>query len=231
MLKVSQISNIEIHSPQWHQGRLAKITSSKMFTQCDDRPFTVGAESYILERVGEEMTGIPANEEIDTNATRWGLLHEREGTIKFGQEMGFEFLVTQKMIIGANPRFSSTPDAIHVKRKIGDAYDVATAEIKCYPSYPNYIRCTLCSTPAEIKEVDKKLYWQVLDQMDNCDCMEGYAVFYHPDFKVSGLKIIHFRKKDLIKDFQFLQTRKRMAEEKFNEFRTKLINNPVRLVA
>ena len=223
MLKISNISQIQIHTDEWRQARLAKFTSSMMFTLMGDKMLTGDGVAYLYERVGEEMTGIPASYYVDTPDTRWGLLHENDAIRKFGHHMGVEFLVTQKLITEPGSRFGSTPDALWVKQKYTDRYEVENAEIKCYPSYTHFIKCVLCETPAELKAVDKKLYWQVLDQMDNCDCMVGYAVLYHPDFKAGGFKIIKFRKLELMEDFKLLAERKRLAEQKFNELRDRLL--------
>lgn len=228
MLKVANISQIQIHTDEWRQARLAKFTSSMMFTLMGDKMLTVEGVAYMYERVGEEMTGIVANYSVDTTETRHGLLYEPDAIRKFGIYMGVEFLVTQKLITEPGSRFGSTPDALWVKQKYGDAYDVETAEIKCYPSYTHFIKCVLCTTPAELKSVDKKLYWQVISQMDACDCMVGYAVLYHPDFKAGGFRIIKFKKIELIEEFKMLAERKQLAEQQFNKIRDQLLNlNPL----
>lgn len=224
MLKLTSISNIEIHTDRWRIARLAKLTSSMIYTIMGDKFLTVDCVNYIYEKVGEEVSGVPANYEVDTWETRWGLTNEGDAIKKFMATRGIEIVVTQKLITEPGSRFGSTPDFIFPIAKYNDKWDVETGEVKCYPSYPHFIRCVLCNTPAELKAVDKKLYWQTMDQMDNCDAMRGNAVLYHPDFKVGGFKIIPFRKIDLTDDFKLLRERKRMASDKFDEFREKLMN-------
>lgn len=224
MLKVEQISSVRIHTDEWRQNRLGRFTSSMMYTLMGDKPFTQGALTYIYERVGEENTGKPAQSEVVTPATDWGLLHEADALRKFGEYKGVEFLVTQVLINGINKRFSCTPDAILPIQKYGDAYEVETVEAKCYPSYGHYIECALCNTPQELKQVDKKLFTQCIDQMDNCDALRGYGILYHPDFRAGGFKVIPFRKMDLIPEFTLLKQRKALAEIRFDEIRNKLIN-------
>lgn len=208
---------------EWRKQRLAKFTSSMIYTLMGAKPFTDGALTYIYERVGEFLTGIPAKQEIDTNATRWGLLHENEAINKFGLQLGTKFLLTQCLITEPGSMFGSTPDCIWVKKRYENGDDVETGEVKCYPSYGHFIECALCNTPQELYKVDKKLFWQVIDQMDNCDCLRGNAVLYHPDFKAGGFKVISFRKLDLIPEFKLLKERKEGAVVKFNEIRDKLI--------
>jgi hypothetical protein len=224
MLKVENISSIEIHSEAWKMARLSKLTSSMIYTQLGEKPFTQGAMTYIYERVGEELSGIPAKYEIETDGTRWGHFHEPTATRRFGEFRNVEFLVVQKLIFAPNSRFSTTPDAIVPISKHGDCWEVETVEVKCFPSYGRFIECALCNTPQDVKKVDKAIFFQVLDQMDNCDALVGWLVFFHPDLKIGGFKVIRFRKMELIEEFKLLKERKAMALNKFEEIRQKLIN-------
>jgi hypothetical protein len=224
MLKVENISNVRIHTDEWRAARLGKFTSSMIYTLMGDKPFTQGAMTYIYERVGEEISGAASKYEISTDATNWGLLHENDNLRKFGEFRGVDFLVTQVLITDPNSRFGSTPDAIIPIKKHGDTWEVETVEAKCFPSYGHYIECALCNTPQELKKVDKAIFWQCVDQIDNCDSMKGWASFMHPEFKVGGFKAIPFRKIELIEDFKLLKERKHLAELKFDEIRNKLIN-------
>lgn len=233
MLKVENISKIEIHTDEWRIARLAKFTSSMAYTIMGEKPLTVGALTYIHERVGEDLSGVPAKYEVDTAETRHGLFYEPEAIKKFGEWLGVPFLITQKFITAPNSRFSSTPDVIIPVQKYSDGWDVMTGEIKCYPAYGHFIDCALCQTPAELYKVDKKLYWQVIDQMDNTGALKGYAVIYHPEFRSGGFRVIQFRKIELAQEFKLLKERKDLAEKKFHEVRGRLINlqniNPPKL--
>lgn len=227
MLKKEWISKIEMHSDEWHQGRLGRFTSSEIHCLMGEKPFTQGALSYIYRKCGEDVSGVACRDEVDNSATRWGLLHENEGLKIFGQKIGIKFLVTQKLIREEGSRFSSTPDALIVHGESSDqtAYNVSTVEIKSPISYDAYIGLFLCDTPAQLKKENKAYYFQCLDQMDNCDALKGYFVCWQPLFKMGGMKIIEFRKIDLVEDFKLLRERKRLAVEKFNEIRDKLISN------
>lgn len=224
MLKVEQIQTCRLHSDEWRQKRLAQFTSSMWFNLMGDKPYTTGAMTYIHERVGEELTGKPNNTEIVTPSTDHGLLYEPEAIKKFGEFRQIPFLVTQVFISSLTERNGSTPDAIVPIQKYSDAYEVETVEVKCYPSYGHYIECALCNTPQQLKTVDKKLYFQTLHQMDTCGALRGWAVLYHPEFRVGGFKVIPFRKVELIPEFKLLAERKALANQKFEEVRDKLIN-------
>lgn len=224
MLKTEWISKIEIHSDQWRIARIGKFTSSRISELMSDKLLTKDGVAYINTRVGEEMTGIPsASEYVDTPDTRHGLLYEPVAIKKFGEHRQLEFLVVQKLITIPGTRFGSTPDALVILQKYGDAYDVETVEVKCYPNYNHFISCVLCETPQQLKEVDRKLYWQVIDQMYNCEALRGNAVLYHPDFRAGGFRVIPFRKRELADDFKLLQERKTFAVKKFDEIRERLL--------
>lgn len=227
MLLKNNISNIRIHSDEWYAGRLAKFTASEIHSIMGEKFETTGAINYIYRKVGEEMTGVACKDEVDTSATRHGLLYEPEAIKKFGDLKGLEFVVTQCLITQPESRFGCTPDLIipvsYSKAK--KSYDVITGEVKCPVSYDAYIGLFLCNTPQDVKKEEKKYYWQVLDQMDNCDCLRGYLIVYHPLFKAGQMKIIEFRKVELVNDFKLLKERKQMALAKFNEIRAKLLSS------
>jgi hypothetical protein len=229
MLKKTNITKIEIFSPEWHQFRLGRITSSAVHCLMWERGNGDGAISYIYQKVGEELTGLAAMNEIDTDATRWGLQYENEAIEKFGKAKGLEFIVTQKIIGDPDERFSSTPDGIWVHNESTDAnhYNVSTLEVKCPPTYNAYIGLCLCETPQDLKIENKQYYWQVIDQMLVCDALYGYFIAYHPSFSAGNMQIIEFRKLHLMEEFKALKKKKEWALEKFNETRTKMLSKSV----
>lgn len=231
MLKKSKISNIKIHSDEWHHSRLAKFTSSEIY-----RLFGTSFMAYVRLKVGEEMTGKSAKGEIDTESTRWGGFYEAEAIQKFGNKMGLEFLVTQQLITETGSRFGSTPDGLIVKRLSPDdtEYEVETVEVKCPPTYDNYLLLFECETPQDLKVSKKEYYWQVLDQMDNCEALVGNFVAYHPDFRAGNMKHIVFNsnqridgpkgaKFPIFEDLKELRQKKREAVAMFEKIRDKLM--------
>jgi hypothetical protein len=229
MLKVEWISEVKVEKDTpvyrnaWKAAKLGKFSSSRIHTLCNPKGLGSGAMTYIYEKLMEEFTGIPAKYEIDNEYTRWGLINEADGIKQLGAALGVEMLVTQCLIHQPGSRFASTPDAIWAKKKYADAWDVETGEVKCYPS-ERFIKCVLCETAKDVFEADPDAYWQVLDQMDNCEAMNGNLVYYHPDMKAAKFKLIKFRKMELLPDFATLKTRKQMASTKFDELRSKLLN-------
>lgn len=239
MLKKINISKIKQNSDEWLEARKGKFTSSEIHFLVSSKGFlTEGCLTYIYRKVGEVITNLPARNfgsgnELNTEATIWGLVNEADAVKKFCIYKGFQFVICQQLIAIEGTRYGSTPDGLIVHNESVDEtqYNVSPVEVKCPPTFANYIGLALCRTPQDVKREDSKYYWQVLDQMDNCDAMIGYFVAYHPDFKQGNLNVVEFRRMQpsgieggkevpypITRDLKFLQERKAQAVEKFNEF-------------
>jgi len=230
MLLKSKISQITINTEEWLQERLSRFTSSENHFLMGEKPFTQGALSYIYRKVGESLSGVAERNSIENEATTHGNVFEPEALRKYQQKFGVQFLVTQKMIIGANEQFSSTPDAIQILSETSDGlgYRVKPIEVKCPLTYAAYVELFLCDTPLDVWRVEKKYYVQVLDQIDNCGALEGELVVYHPSFRTGQMKVIPFRIMEKVgneyplkNDLDLLRKRKLMAIEKFNQIKDK----------
>lgn len=237
MLLKSKISKIEALSSEWHENRLGKFTSSEIHFLTADKFLTTGALSYIYRKVGEVMTGKSIKNDIDTEATRWGAMEEANAIRLFAKWKNLDFIICQQLITEQGSMYGSTPDGIivHKESECKTMYDVSTVEVKCPPTYANYVGLALCETPQDLKKQNSQYYWQVIDQMLNCDCLVGYFIVYHPDFKKGNMRIIEFRKMQktgiengkeitfpIAKDIKFLKERKEMAIEHFNKVKYQL---------
>lgn len=226
MLKKSHITNIDIYSDEWHLHRIGKLTSSKMFHLTGGQK---GLLTYMYQKVGELITGISNDKETSefNEDTEWGLRYEKDAVMYFGEQMGIEFLVVQKMIAEPMGCFSSTPDGIWVHRESllnSEEYNVSTLEVKCPRTYNNFIPLFLCDTPEDVFRLKKEYYWQVVDQMDQCGAAHGYLCVYHPYFpKGNNFKVIHFRKMELWDNFKRLLLQKQVAIQKLQEIQKKMI--------
>lgn len=231
MLKKNKISGIKILSDEWHIARLAKFTSSEK-SRCMGTGFT----RYVREKVGEELTGKSAKTEIDTEATRWGAFYEAEALTKFGRKMGLDFLITQQLITEPGSRFGCTPDALIPIRESPDKteWEVETVEVKCPPTFANYIGLYECETPMDLKKENSDYYWQCIDQMVNCESLWHHFIAYHPDFKAGNLKILSFganysvitsKGKDfpVHQDIKLMKEKNKQLDEEFDKIRTKLM--------
>ena len=223
MLLKSSITKILIHSDEWHQARLGKLTSSEIFNIMGDKFPTEAAMNYLYRKIGEELSGLPCKDDIDNAATKHGNLYEPEALRLFADMNKLPFLITQSLISPIDSRFSCTPDAIIIKNETQDSYAVETVETKCPYSFDAYIKLFMCENPGDVLKVEKKYFWQVIDQMYICDALMGYLVIYQPMFKAGKIKVIPFRKLDLLPFFKTLKERKELAEAKFIEVRDKLL--------
>lgn len=244
MLKKAHISDIKMRTDSWNyrdewkKARLSKMTSSKISVICAPEGIGQGGISYISERVAEELTGLPADPEIDTDATRWGLKYENEAIDKFGQLKKLDFVVVQQLITAPGSRFGSTPDALIIIRESTDKteYEAEPLECKCPSSFKAFMALALCETPQDVKRVNASYYWQCVSQVLEVGSIRGWLTIYHPDFKVGGLNVIEFDTKQstgvdkqgnkiypIANDLKLLRERKRLAEEKFYEIRDKML--------
>lgn len=226
-------------SEEWHSSRLGKVTSSEVhFIMGDTKFLTTGCQTYLNRKVGETLTGKSVKADIDTDATRWGVMEEANAIRKFCQWKELNLIVCQQLITEPGSRYGSTPDGLIVNKEstCETMYDVSTVEVKCPYTYSAYVGLALCETPQDLKARSDIYYWQVLDQMEICDALVGYFVAYHPDFKAGNMRIIEFRKmqetgkergKDvafpLAKDIKLLKERKQMAVEYMDNVKAQLI--------
>lgn len=232
MLNKAHISKLKPMSDEWLVARRGKLTSSENHNLASDKFFTVGCRNYIYRKVGEMLTNVTATSDLNTEATIHGLIYEAEAVQKFAQVYGYKYVICQKLIAIPGTKFGSTPDGIIVLNESMDEqmYNVITLEVKCPMTYANFIALAMCKTPQDLKSENKEYYWQVLDQMDNCDCMKAYFIVYHPDFKAGNFHVIEFRKMQpegkeggkivkfpISQDLKFLQERKKMASDKMDE--------------
>jgi len=221
MLKKKDITNIEIYTDDWHTYRVGRITSSMVFSILGD-DIGKGATTYLYQKAGEIITGKSNEREIDFNEDMdWGKMYEQEALKLFGKKIGVPFLVTQTLISDRETMFSSTPDALIISGESltnNDEYNVSTVECKCPRTYSNFIGLSLCKTPKDLYKFSKKYYWQVIDQMHQCDSTIGYFFCYHPLFpEGSNIHIIEFRKLHLWDDFKKLSSRKNEAVKIVNK--------------
>lgn len=234
MLKKSKISGVKILSDDWYQSRLGKFTSSEIFNLIGE-----GNINYIRRKVGEELTSKSSKGDVDTESTRWGSFYEAEAITKFGILNKLDFLIVQQLITEPTSRFGCTPDGLIIKRESVDGleYDVETVEVKCPPTFDNYIKLFECENAQDLKHTSRQYYWQVLDQMDNCGCLVGHFVVYHPDFKSGNMKTFRIeamqgvegkkgKEYPIYNDMKVLREKKKQAEEKFYELRDKLMAVP-----
>lgn len=216
MLKIENISKAVIYSDEWQLCRRGKLTSSKIYNLMPEKGLGDGAFSYIDQKLGELLTNHVAEEEniIEDENTIWGNTYEPKAIEEFHQRNKVQYLVTQRLIHAPETHFSSTPDAIWVHGIASNQleYNVSTLEVKCPRKFHRFNKLYRCNTPHDLLKAESKYFWQVLDQMDNCDSAVGYFAVYHPLYPVTcNFKQIQFNKLGLWDEFKKLKQRKHEA--------------------
>lgn len=209
----------------YYQAKLGKFTASRISCCMMVKGIGEGGLTYIRSRIGEELTGVSSDKDVSTESMEWGLKYERDALTMFGELKKLEYLLVQRLVFEEGSKFGCTPDGLWIKMESTDtlSYEVSTVEVKCYQA-SNHIKCALCSTPEEIKEKDASAYWQTIMQMQECGALVGYLCYFHPLMKAGGFRVIEFRKINLIKDFEFLNIRKKDILKTYEKEKEILLN-------
>lgn len=197
----------------YYRAKLGRFTSSEFHYLMAEKGLGSAGLNYIYRKVGEAMSGRQSRDGVSTSATEHGLNYEREGLIKFGQKMGLESLLVQRLILDEDGYCGGTPDGLIVMNESTDGlyYNVQTVEIKAPYSFDGYIRAWKCKTPEDLKREFREWYYQKLHQMYLADCLVGYFVIYMPFFKAGQMNIIEFRKIHLMPEFKLITERTKQA--------------------
>jgi len=235
MLLKSRISNIDAHDiERWRQTRLSRITSSNAWKICQEEGLGKEGMKYIRSRVFESISGVPSESEFTNEYTAAGLINEGVALRKYAAKVGAEFVISQKIIYGETDMFSSTPDGLWIKIESTDglSYNGEVWQVKCYAA-DHHMECLMAETPEDLRRIDRKTYFQVLDEMLNVDFLIGKAIFFNPNLPddKGGLHVIHFNKAyqdpenkvyPIKNDLKFLRERKNMAVAEFHRIKNKI---------
>jgi hypothetical protein len=157
----------EAAAEEYANQRIGKFTASdcyKLMThenQIDKLP--AGAETHVLEKVGEILTNSCSFSDDWTNAAmQWGKDHEVEAVERFvkeqnkevkrygGNQKFYQYEGDQKILAG---HVGGTPD--------GDVDELTGLEVKC-PNTTTHLKYLMGVVDAEtLKKVEAKYYWQI----------------------------------------------------------------------
>lgn len=231
MLPISRISDIEPYTKGWFKGRLGKITSSPVSCLCAPKGIGDGGYTYIRNKVHEEITGQPSDRNIETEGTLWGITYEPMAIDYWRKNTPscIKHLPHQHIVFGE--RFASTPDdLVFMNEKLlfgtdpvtgEETLNCETLEAKCYMTPSVHMAHVECQTPAELKALNPKVYWQTISQIEWANVTRGRAVFFHPHYKDGHpykMGEVIFKKTELIEEFKFFNTRMAEAEKLFDKF-------------
>lgn len=193
---------MEQGSKEWHKDRLGKITASNAHKIMGPRGLGKTGETYIYELVSGEM-GVYM-EDVTSAAMRWG--SDLEADAREYYSIAFKVEVEQKGFIhnGKNFECGFSPDGI-VNDQIGQ-------EIKCPYNPGNHVKHLTINSAADLKELSKEYYWQIMFSMWCCGFKKWHFVSYDPRF--TGSKRMHVVPIEADeKEFEIIEARVKEALE------------------
>lgn len=209
----------------WRQARLGKITSSNVYKLCGAKGFGKTGMGYIDSRIFEARSGVPSEQEVNTEATIHGLREEGPALRSYINSIGIDprQVVVQKFIHGNDPFYGCTPDGLYCMNESTDglSWNVEVWEVKCYQVL-KHMATIKAKTAQELKKINPPLYCQLLDQMINVNCLTGKAILFHPELPLDngGRHVIPFRKMEkingkypMVEDIAFITERKEQAKQ------------------
>lgn len=169
---------IEYGSLEWRKQRLGNFTASEIYKLMGAKGGieTQTAQSYILEKVAEVLTGIPADMGFAGNtATQWGIQHEPDARKYYELAFKCEVRMTGYIVADFTPEVGGTPDGLIISRNKG-------IEIKCPFNSMNHIRYLMIKSTNELKIISPQYYWQIQMYMMLTGLDEWDFVSYDPRF-------------------------------------------------
>ena len=170
---------IEPHTPEWHEARKERLTSSeidKIFVSGREKGQLIGQGglSYINKIIAQILTGI-VKETPETEAILWGLTEEDEARqkyqIKTNQEVEGSFFVPYNTILGGtNDGFVKEGGRLK-----------SIIEIK-NPNTEKHIQVLRCQSVEELKKIDGQFFHQ--PQANMLFCEAEYCDFICHDSRI-----------------------------------------------
>jgi len=132
-----------------------------------------GAMTYVYEKVAEELTGLPAKQEITSAATDWG--NSWEGEARMMYERVFKCKIEQVGNLTFGKRWSGSPDGLILID--------GGIEIKCPYSSAGHVRNMLITNAEDLKAAHKEWYWQIQDLLAGTGRKWWDWLSFHPYFE------------------------------------------------
>lgn len=150
-------TNIVAYDPSWFAARQGAFTGSeawKLMTnpRSKSEPISVTAETYILEKVWETLSG-KVKQGFDNFATEWGIENEPRAVSFYEKLTGASCQRVNLCLNEELPYFTGTPD-----RAVGDE---GLIEVKCPFNGAIHLRHCMINTPEYFKQNHTEYYWQI----------------------------------------------------------------------
>lgn len=174
------------------QNLKVKIDNKKLLTQelhehKNDCHISDTAETYILEKVHEKLTG-KTKMGIDNASTQWGIEHEplaKKWYCKItGNEIDGPYMKFHDTVLG----YSCTPDGLMLLK---------TQEFKCPANGANHLKHWLISNDEYFRDKHDEYYYQCQSQMDIFNKDECDFVSFDPRIDNDRGMFIYSMKKDI----------------------------------
>lgn len=176
----------------WLSQRIGKFTASevyKLMTEPRSKAdrFSQGAMTYILEKIGEEITGVEKFTP-DTFDMAWGKENEPIARKLFKHQINafeieepgfFPYLIGGKAVGGASP-----DGLIHLDDSGNPTHGL---EIKCPTNVANHLSHLMVKNGADLCKLSPKYFYQCQNGMMATGLKKWFFVSYHP--RVKGLEL------------------------------------------
>jgi hypothetical protein len=181
--------------------KLANPTSKAL--QCvDPHLLSDGAMTYVQEVASERETGLPACQEFENDAMRWGKEHEPHAKALYAA--AYDIVIDDIDFVPYLDYAGASPDGL-----IGETIG---CEIKCPINRAKHMQYRTLENADDLKENHKDHYWQCLGGMLATGRKLWKFMSYHPDYPaLKQLKIINVPWND--EDINLLKIKLTAAEK------------------
>lgn len=191
----------------WLKERRGKFTASEIhrLLTYENKPDELpkGAETYVLEKVVEELTD-ESKERFISDSMQFGIDTEIEAIISFTakRDVTIKNIGKEQKFIKYGKHAGGTPDGI------GFGFGI---EVKCPDSKTHFIYSTQINNSNDLKDVKKEYYWQIQSLMLFTGKNYWYFISYDSRFKNKSKRLYFVKIERNEKDIDFLKSRLEMA--------------------
>jgi hypothetical protein len=215
MLQQNQILDIIIGTTEWDSFWCGKLSSSQISCLTAKDSPAESSYDYLVYKAMEKFCAVKKTtvdlEIQEEDNKEWGKLYE-PAALEFYKQLNPGRVLEEKKVIASTDGQSGTiPDALSITRHKESMY-AHIVEVKCPKTYKRFYSAMMCKTPEDIKQFDRRHYWQLIDEMLVSSAFTGEMFYYHPEFpKDVSYNSVAFNKNALFEDFLFLDQRKKLA--------------------
>jgi hypothetical protein len=197
---------------EWFKDRLGRFTASKihlLYAVGKSGKMTQGLETYILEKVVEEITG--TWDETDAKAMAWGRKYEPKAISLF--ELYYDKVVIEAPFIKFGNHSGGSPDGLIEGEE-------ACIEVKCPYNSTYHIKHSECDTPEKLLHLTKEYYCQLQWNIHVIEGAHGYFISYDPRIHDAPLHVLEIpRDEDTIGFIQKgLEIASEVKEQKLEKY-------------